>query len=67
MQHLASRTSTSSTPCTLTPICPDEIVRFAFVGLSGIVSSSATSSVFSRWITLLTICDGPSLPEPSAR
>ena len=44
----------------------DLAAGFARVGLSGIVSSSATSEVFSRWITFLTIWVGCSFPEPSA-
>ena len=44
-----------------------EIACRAFGALSGTASSSATSSVFRRWITLLTIWPGGSFPEPSAR
>jgi hypothetical protein len=65
VQHFATRTSTSSTPFTLMPTLSLAAGR-ALEVLSGIASSSATSVVFRRWITFLTIWLGWSFPEPSA-
>ena len=66
MQHFASRTSTSSTPGTVIPSRFEETAVFARDGFVVMAGSAATSSVFSRWMTLLTIWPGWSFPAPSA-
>ena len=45
---------------------PETVLR-AFGAFVTTGASSATCSVFSRWMTLLTIAPGWSFPEPSAR
>jgi hypothetical protein len=67
VQHFASRTSTSSTPSTLIPYVCEASASRAFGVFRGIASSSATASVFRRWMTLLTMLCAVSFPEPSAR